>query len=133
MRGMSRSRSLHAALVFCLLTFLAPATAQQRLPAPRTDWGQWERLVPHPRATPTGPLSPDGRWLVYGITRTNGKNELHIANVADGAAKTVAFGEQPVFSADSKWIAYAIGLSEAEQEKLRRQKKPIHRKLGAIE
>jgi dipeptidyl aminopeptidase/acylaminoacyl peptidase len=132
MRGMSRSRSLHAALAVWLLVFLAPATAQQRLPAPRTDWGQWERLVPHARATPTGPLSPDGRWLVYGITRTNGKNELRIVNVADGTTKTAAFGEQPAFSADSKWIAYAIGYSEAEQEKLRKQKKPIQRKLGVM-
>ena len=40
---------------------------------------------------------------------------------------------QPTFSADSRWVAYAIGYSEAQEEKLRQQKKPIHRKLGTLE
>ena len=46
--------------------------------------------------------------------------------------KTIAFGSQPAFSADSRWAAYAIGYSEAQEEKLRQQKKPIHRKLGTL-
>ena len=38
-----------------------------------------------------------------------------------------------MFSADSQWPAYAIGYSEAQEEKLRQQKKPIQRKLGMLE
>jgi dipeptidyl aminopeptidase/acylaminoacyl peptidase len=44
----------------------------------------------------------------------------------------VAFGGQPVFSSDSKWIAYSIGQSEAEREKLREEKKPVQNKLGLL-
>ena len=44
--------------------------------------------------------------------------------------KTVAFGLQPAFSADGQWAAYAIGRSEAQEEKLRKDKKPIQNKLG---
>ena len=125
---------LHAALVVsALLTGSAPLTAQDRAPAPREEWGRWERLVRLPRATPTGPLSPDGRWLVYGIARSNGDDELRVIPAAGGAARTAAFGEQPAFSADSKWLAYAIGVSEAEEQKLQKQKKPVRKKLGLIE
>jgi dipeptidyl aminopeptidase/acylaminoacyl peptidase len=75
-------------------------------------------------------LSPDGKWLAYGITRSNGENELRIAKVADSSTKAVAFGAQPVFSADSQWAAYSIGYSEAQQDKMRKDKKPVQNKLG---
>lgn len=102
--------------------------AQPKRPPAAADYGKWESLVPQPR----GGLSPDGRWLAYGINRSNRENELRVTNIADGATKTAAFGLQPVFSADSKWIAYGIGLSEAQEEKLRRQKKPTQRKAAIL-
>ena len=77
-----------------------------------------------------GGLSPDGRWLAYGITRTNGDNDLRVTRRSPTApTKTIAFGVQPAFSADSKWLAVAAGVSEAQQEKLRKEKKPVHRSL----
>ena len=75
---------------------------------------------------------PTARWLAYGINRSNRDNELRVASVASGETKIVAFGSQATFSADSQWVAYAIGYSEAQEEKLRQQKKPIHRKLGTL-
>src|SRR5688500_1571200 len=107
-------------------------TAQSRSPVPPGDYTQWETLAVQPRATSTGPLSPDGQWLVYGITRSNRSNELRIVNVATGKSTTAAFGEQPVFSADSKWVAYAIGVSEAEEEKLQKDRRSVRRKLGLL-
>jgi dipeptidyl aminopeptidase/acylaminoacyl peptidase len=108
------------------LTFVA----QSALPPPTpADFGQWERLA---AAGDRGGLSPDGRWLAYAINRTNGDNDLRVVNVADGTTKTVAFGATPAFSADSKWVAIAAGVSEAQQDKLRKDKKPYHRKLTLI-
>jgi dipeptidyl aminopeptidase/acylaminoacyl peptidase len=97
-------------------------------PAP-ADFGQWERLAP---AGERGGLSPDGRWLVYAINRTNGENEIRVSHVADRTTKTVAFGATPAFSADSAWLAVSVGVSEAQQEKLRKEKKPLHRKLTLV-
>lgn len=77
-------------------------------------------------------LSPDGKWLAYGIDRSNGNNELRIANVAAGTNKVVSFGMQPAFSADSLWVAYSIGYSETQQDKMKKDKKPIHNKLGLL-
>ena len=110
----------------------AKATAGQAAPlAPPTpaDFGQWERLT---AAGERGGLSPDGRWLAYGITRTNGENDLRVTSIADGGTKTIAFGAQPVFSADSRWLAVSVGYSEAQQDKMRKDKKPIRRKLALV-
>ena len=97
-------------------------------PAPE-EFGQWERLTP---GGERGGLSPDGRWLAYGITRTSGDNELRVSAIADGASKTIAFGAHPAFSADATWLAVSVGYSEAQQEKLRKDKKPIRRKLALV-
>ena len=104
-----------------------PDVRQGRVLEPR-DYGRWEQLV----AQPT-PLSPDGRWLVYRITRTNGQHELRVQPAAGGEVTALPFGEQPAFSDDSKWLAYLIGFSEEEEARLRKDKKPVHKHLGLLE
>jgi dipeptidyl aminopeptidase/acylaminoacyl peptidase len=99
------------------------------IPAP-ADYGQFESLQAIPG---NSGVSPDGRWIAYGVNRSNRNNELRITKVADGSTTAVPFGTQPVFSADSQWAAYAIGLSESQEEKLRSDKKPIHRKAGILD
>jgi dipeptidyl aminopeptidase/acylaminoacyl peptidase len=90
------------------------------------DYGQWESL------STTGGLSPDGKWVVYAINRSDRNNELRFANLADATTKVIAFGAQPTFSADSRWMAYSIGYSEAQEERLSREKKPVRMKLGLM-
>jgi len=124
-------------LIITTIATLAGATilgGQARPAVTHADYGKFESLVTQPR----GGLSPDGRWLAYGINRSNRENELRLALVAAGSTpagetKSIPFGSQPAFSADSRWVAYAIGHSESQEEKLRQQKKPIHRKLGTLE
>src|SRR5262249_44206200 len=77
-------------------------------------------------------LSPDGKWLVYQINRSNHNNELRFMNLADGNTKVVAFGGQPEFSSDGAWVAYSIGVSEAQEEKFGKEKKPVQKKLGLM-
>lgn len=104
--------------------------AQSKPPVPPAEFARWETLVSYPRATSTGPLSPDGRWLVHGISRQNRDNELRLIDVASRQVTTIPFGEQPVFSADSQWLAYTIGLSESDEERLQRDRRPVRRKVG---
>ncbi|HSC29185.1 MAG TPA: prolyl oligopeptidase family serine peptidase [Vicinamibacterales bacterium] len=122
-----------ARIASCVPLVLAAAlattvTGQQKPPVPRSDFGKFETLVVQQR----GGLSPDGAWIAYGINRGNRENELRIAPVRGGSTTTVPYGTQPAFSTDSRYAAYAIGYSEAEEEKLREQKKPVHRKLGIL-
>ena len=55
-----------------------------------------------------------------------------MVNLADGTTQVAAFGAQPAFSSDSRWIAYSVGQSEADQEKLRADQKPVQNKLGLL-
>ena len=57
--------------------------AQAKNPAGFDDYGKWESLVP---AGDYGGFSPDGKWIVYAINRSNGENELCITEIAEGKA-----------------------------------------------
>jgi hypothetical protein len=121
-------RRLTPALILTI-GFCTSLCAQTKSPVQPADYGQWESLAV-PREF--GGLSPDGKWLAYGINRSNRENELRVTNTADGTTKTAAFATQPVFSSDSRWVAYAIGYSEAQEEKMKKDKKPVQRKLGLL-
>jgi len=103
-------------------------TAQQPRPLQPEEYGRWEQL-----AAQRTPLSPDGNWLVYGINRSNRQNEMRFQPTSGGNAIVVEFGEQPAFSDDSKWAACLVGVSEAEEAKLQKDKKPVRRKLALID
>lgn len=115
-------------LAILVLALAAPATAQDERALQPEDYGRWERLVPQ-----RDPLSPDGRWLVHGIARSNGEQELRLVDTSSGETTTIAYGEGPAFSADARWLAYLIGVSEEEQAKLTKEKKPLRKRLGLRE
>jgi dipeptidyl aminopeptidase/acylaminoacyl peptidase len=111
-----------------LLTRSVPGAQERRALMP-ADYGRWEQLTAQ-----RTPLSSDGKWLVYGITRASRQNELRVQPSGGGGTPTaVSFGEQPAFSDDSRWLAYLIGFSEEQEAKLRKDKKPLHKTLGLIE
>ena len=116
-------------LFVAVLILSGLSLAQAKKPATFADFGRWETLA---RGGAYGGLSPDGLWLAYGVNRSDRSNELRVLKLADGSVKVAAFGTQPLYSVDSKWLAYAIGMSEADQEKLRADKKPVHNKLGLL-
>ena len=116
-----------ALAIGALLTPAAPQAQTKRPPSP-AEWSQFENLAIQAR----GGLSPDGRWVAYGINRSSRDNDLRIRHVESGSETIIPFGAQPVFGADSAWVAYGIGYSEAHEERLRTQRRPIHRKLGLL-
>ena len=122
-----RYRALSIGVAAAMFT-LASAAAQTKQPPTPSEWGQFESLAPQPR----GGLSPDGKWLAYGINRSNRENELRIRNITSSSEKVVKFATGPVFSSDSRWVAYSIGYSEAQEERMRAQRRSIHRKLGLL-
>ena len=111
--------------------------AQTKSPAAPADYGQWETLVDAGGGggrggVSTGGLSPDGKWLAYGINRSNGNNELRVVNVASGAVKTTPFGAQAAYSSDARWLAYSIGYSETQAERMRTNNQPVRNKLRLL-
>ena len=109
------------------LAFCALLSAQSRKPAVApADYGKWENL-----GQPV--LSHDGKWLAAPIRRNDGTSELRIYEIANPAPRVAPSGAEPAFSSDSHWIAYAIGHSEAEEDKLKKAKKPVQNKLGILD
>jgi dipeptidyl aminopeptidase/acylaminoacyl peptidase len=119
-----------SAILFGILALTLLINAQSKPPAKFADFGKWETLS---AAGSRGGFSPNGRWLVTAINRSNRENELRIVHLADGTTKIAAFGAQPVFSSDSRWLAYAIVPSETEQDKLRSEQKPVQNKFGLLD
>lgn len=120
--------SLSVALLIAL-DGTARVPAQSKPAVAPSGYGRWETLQPGPTGTS---LSPDGRWIAYGVNRSDRTNTLRLTNLSDLATTTIPFGTQPVFSADSQFAAYAIGLPEAQEDKLRADKKPIRKKAGIV-
>ena len=124
----------HAAMtrtILCILsaTLLASplaATVQQKPVVKPADYGQWESL-----GQPT--LSPDGKWLAYAIRRVNEENELRIRSLTRDTTRVVEYGSAPRFSQNSRWLAYSIGVSPDERERLAEEEKPIRNKLGVLD
>ena len=112
-------------VLVCTIAFAIAAAlgAQSKPSITRADYGQFETLGV---AGARGGFSPDGRFLAYTINRSDRTSELRVAKIADGSTVVTApFGAQAVYSTDSKWLAYSVGVSEAEQERLRASQRPM--------
>src|SRR4051794_19258235 len=67
------------------------------------------------------------------MKRGNGTSELRLHPTAGGKAWVAPSGIEPAFSANGLWAAYAIGYTEAEEDKLKKAKKPVQLKLGIMD
>ena len=108
------------------LSFLLTVPAWSQSPITPADYGKWE-------SPGAATLSPNGRWLAYGVTRVNEENELRVRPLDRDTAFVVPNGSGATFSADSRWVAYQIGVSPATRERLERERKPIRTALGIRE
>jgi len=114
---------MRPSLWLAALSLPAGLFAQTKPAVTPADYGKWESLAP-------AALSPNGRWLAYGVARVNEENELRIRGTGSDSTLVVPYATTPAFSADSRWIAYAIGVSPAVRDRLERDKKPVHNTLG---
>jgi dipeptidyl aminopeptidase/acylaminoacyl peptidase len=111
--------------LFSLALLITPAvTIAQSKPAvlPK-DYGQWESLG-------AATLAPNGQWLAYGVNRVSEQNELRIRGTTRDTSYVVPFGTGAVWASNSAWIAYTIGVSPTERERLEKEKKPIKNSVG---
>ena len=86
-------------------TAARPAAAARRVLS-SADYTRW-------RTIDNAALSPDGKWLAYGLRFANtlaidGKPELRIRRTDAEGETVVKDGGQASFSSNSKWIVYSI-------------------------
>jgi dipeptidyl aminopeptidase/acylaminoacyl peptidase len=113
--------------VFLVAAGCAMAAYPQAKPTLKpADYGKFETLG-------QGSLSPDGQWVAYEIRRTDKNDELRVIAAAGGKTVALPFCTGAAFSADSRWLACEATVSEAEQDKLKKAKKPVQNKMGILE
>ncbi|HLK66404.1 MAG TPA: prolyl oligopeptidase family serine peptidase [Bryobacteraceae bacterium] len=100
--------------------------AQSKPTLSPADYGKWETLG-------AGTLSPDGKWLAHEIRRSDRSDELRVTPTSGGKTHVIAFCSGAAFSADSQWLACETTVSEAEQDRLRKARRPIQNKLSVLE
>jgi hypothetical protein len=110
----------------CLFLVAACYAAQPKPALKPADYGRFETLG-------LGSLSPDGGWVAYEVRRTDRNDELRVSPAAGGKTVAVPFCTGAAFSADSRWLACEATVSEAEQEKLKKAKKPVQNKMSVLE
>ena len=123
---MPRFRARSVLLPCCFLLLAPPAAARQKPTLTRADYGRFESLG-------ASVLSPDGRWLAYAITRVNEERELRVRPLGRDTARTAPWASGPVFSADSRHLAWSVGVSAAEQKRLEKEEKPVRLRATVLE
>lgn len=87
------------------------------------DYGKWQSLG----ATA---ISNNGAWLAWQMMVQKDNDSLFLENLLTKKKYAIAFASGPVFSGDNQWIAYRVGVSYKESEKLEEQKKPVEYSTG---
>src|SRR6185436_4038420 len=108
--------SLLAAAAFSAISSFSAGAQSKPLITPK-DYGKWE-LLGQPR------LSAKGDWVAVNVNRVDEENELRIRGGAKDTTITVKYGTGAAFSADGKWVAYSIGVSPKERERLTSARPP---------
>jgi dipeptidyl aminopeptidase/acylaminoacyl peptidase len=93
-------------LLWLALAFLAgtPAFAQDtgaKKPLKLEDYDRWRTVI-------STEISDNGRWMTYAYGHREGEDTLYVRDLDRGEDHTVPQGERPVFSDDSRWVAYSI-------------------------
>ena len=120
------SKHLFALLIVLLLA--APSIEEafaQKKDLTLEDYAQWERIA-------TTTLSPDGTWFAWIISEVEGPSTLHVRPIEGDDIHSFEHGQRPLFSNNSEWLAFLIGVSEEEEEKLEKAKKRVELSLGLM-
>jgi len=89
------------------------------------DYPLWKQIV-------STSISADGQWVSYGYRPNDGDDTLYIKNLSTDKIHEIAGGANPKFSEDSNWVAYDINLPKKEAEKLRKERKPVSKKIELL-
>ncbi len=89
------------------------------------DYARWRSIV-------SVAISDDGQWMTYGYRHHRADDTLYVKNLDTEVEFLLPRGSEPKFSDDSRWVAYAVGMTFDEVEKLRKDKKPVPQSVGLM-
>ncbi|AXY77389.1 S9 family peptidase [Paraflavitalea soli] len=115
-------KSLVSLTLFLLLAVIAPAQKKNLTP---DDYGKWQTLS-------YADVSANGEWVAYIVASQEENDTLYVVNRLTNKTYKLEFATNFELSKDNQWIAWQIGVSYKEAEKLRDQKQPIRYKMGLL-
>lgn len=122
----ARIASLAQMAILFVFTALGSETVDKPLKVLNLeDYPRWNSI------NSTG-ISENGVWVTYAYVPNEGDGTLFVKNLDDGTVHEIARGTRAVLSKDSQWVAYVVELPEEEAKKLRKQKKPVTRKVEVL-
>lgn len=111
-----RRGALLLALALPLLVQAAEAPVGARKPITHEVYANW-------RSIQGTVLSRDGRWAAYALVAQEADGELVVRQLADGKEWRAPRGSAPVFSADGRYLAFAVQPTRAEFDQAKKDKK----------
>ncbi|MEO1023825.1 MAG: S9 family peptidase, partial [Bacteroidota bacterium] len=103
-----------------------PVFAQTKQPLTVADYHRWSGVY-------NTEVSDDGMWFAYSLRPNGGDDTLFVQHLNDeGTVYEIPNASNPVFSEDNNWVAYRISPDEESAKKLRKSKKPVHRKAELL-
>lgn len=112
-------------LATLLLLLVISGSAQQKKNLTPDDYGKWQTLS-------YSDISPNGEWIAYLVTSQEENDTLYVVNRLSNKTYKLEFGGNFELSKDNQWIAYQIGVSYKDGQKLQEQKQPILYKMGLL-
>ncbi|MBM3791599.1 MAG: S9 family peptidase, partial [Acidobacteria bacterium] len=89
------------------------------------DYPRWNRIV-------SVGISYDGSWMSYGYRPNDGDETLHFKSLNDDRVHKIECASNPAISGDSAWAGYVVSLPKAEQERLRKARRPVTQKVEIL-
>ncbi|WP_315820400.1 hypothetical protein [Paraflavitalea speifideaquila] len=111
--------------LIALLLLLATTVPAQKKNLTPDDYGKWQSLA-------AADVSPNGEWVAYIVASQEENDTLYVVNRLTNKSYKLEFATNFELSKDNQWVAWQIGASYKEAEKLRDQKLPIRYKMGLL-
>src|SRR6056297_4296320 len=87
--------------VIFLLMLAEVSTAQNKVPLTYQDFDQWKSISGQT-------LTPDGRFLIYGLNPQEGDGEIRVQNLRNNREVSLARGERFEVSYDGRTLVHFI-------------------------
>lgn len=89
------------------------------------QFGKWQSI----RSTV---ISDDAKWITFSYSLRDKNDTLFVKNLESDKQYEIPQGTAGKFSDDTKWIAYTINKIQKEIKKLKKDKKPVPKKLELL-
>ena len=109
-----------------LLAAAFPLSAQDLPRVAPEDYGRWETLG-------SALISPHGDWIAYQVSRVDETAELRMRRVSEDSTRVFPWGGSPAFSPDGRWLAWTVGVSPEERERLEAEDEPVRQEAALME